>query len=151
MSQGKRKYKLIELFFSKIRPLAPDSSPRAAAKTPEGERTASFAGPAATAPAGGWRDFFSNVDHGTTMGFAFKQGNVVSLPEATPPPPEDVLRVPLMVAGKAFGSVQAAREQAGLTAQEIEIVSAVAAQLAQHLVNLTLSKNDEIPTRETSD
>ncbi len=148
MSQGKRKYKLIELFFSRVRPLAPDSSPRAAGKPPKGERTASVLGSTATPPAGGWSDFFSDLERRTTTGFSFEHGKVVSLQDAPPPPPENGLRVPLMVAGKAFGSVQAVRKQAGLTAQEIEIVSAVAAQLAQHLENLTLSKINEAPPQE---
>jgi GAF domain-containing protein len=68
---------------------------------------------------------------------------VISLEQAPMPLPEDALRVPLTVSGKTIGTIQAAGNEAGWTAQEIEIVSAVAAQLAQHLENLRRSEKIE--------
>jgi hypothetical protein len=137
MSPIKRKYRLIDAFFSRIRPLAPDSPSRAKAENPSAGAAESLT---AGSPAGGWRGFFTGIKGGRTAGVAFNQEKVTSLEEMPMPLPEDALRVPLTVSGRTIGSVQAAGKEAGWTAQEIEIVSAVAAQLAQHLENLRLLK-----------
>jgi hypothetical protein len=63
--------------------------------------------------------------------------------EGTPfSPSGDFLRVPLMVSGTTIGAIQGAGSEAGWTGREIEIVNAVAAQLAQHLEHLrSLERN----------
>jgi hypothetical protein len=134
MSPIKRKYKLIDAFFSRIRPFAPDSPSRAKAEKPAAEAAASLS------PAGGWQGFFPGIAGRRTMGFTFDRGTVTSLEQTPMPLPEDALRIPLTVSGKTIGVVQAAGKEAGWTAQEIEIVSAVAAQLARHLENLRPSE-----------
>jgi hypothetical protein len=69
------------------------------------------------------------------------EGLGASSPEETPiSPPGDFLRVPLLVSGTTIGSIQGAGDEAGWTMKEIEIVSDVAAQLAQHLETLRLEK-----------
>jgi GAF domain-containing protein len=143
MSQAKRKYKLIEAFFSRIRPAAPDSPAQAAAGT-----AAVFGPPTAAPPAGSWQDFFSGAERGRKTGFIFDRGKVTSLEETSLPLPENALSVPLTVSGKTIGVIQAAGSETGWPAQEIEIVSAVAAQLARHLENLHFLEQNEKHTQE---
>ena len=128
MSQTKPKYKRLESFFARIRPPAPDSPSRSTEDRPVVETT--------VLPANGWGDFFSGTQRRQMVGFSFDQVKVTSLENAAPPLPENALRVPLTVSGKTIGSIQAAGKEAGWTAQEIEIVSAVATELAQHLERL---------------
>jgi GAF domain-containing protein len=170
MSQRNRKYKRIEALFSKGQPVAPDSPLRATAKTPApgtpaedltglveekkaqpsavDTRPESFAPPTAVSPASGRQDLVNSVDRGQKMGFTYDQEKVTSLEEAPLPPPENALRVPLMVSGATIGTIQVAGNEAGWTAQEIEIVSAVAAQLARHIENLRLLEQNEKHTHE---
>ena len=148
MSQVKRKYKRIDAFFSKIRPVAPDSPSRATAKKEATGTSASFVSLTAKSPADGWPGLFTGIDRGKLMGFSFDQDRVTSLEEAPLHLPADALRVPLVVSGKTVGSIQAARKEAGWTAQEIEIVSAVAAQLAQHIEHLPRLGKKEKHTQE---
>jgi hypothetical protein len=138
MSQAKRKYKQIDAFFSRIRPVAPDSPSRAATEKETTGTSSFFVSSTAASPADGWSGFFTGIDRGKILGFSYDKDRVTSLEEAPLPLPENTLRVPLMVSGKTIGSIQAARKEAGWTAQEIEIVSAVAAQLARHIENLPL-------------
>jgi len=158
MSQRTRKYKRIEALFSKGQSVAPDSPLRAAAKTPapgdaaddrsgwvektqaqpsaEEPRPESLVPPAAVSPDSGWQDFINGINRGQKMGFTYNHGKVSSIEETHLPLPENALFVPLMVSGKMIGAIQSAGNEAGWTTQEIEIVSAVAAQLARHLENL---------------
>jgi GAF domain-containing protein len=138
MSQIKRKYKQIEAFFSRVRPVAPDSPSRAAAAKPAMGSAPSLVSPAAASPAGSWQHFFTGVERRQMMGFTYDQEEVTSLEESPLPLPDNALRVPLTVSGKTIGTIQAAGKEAGWTANEIEIVGAVAAQLSQHLENLRL-------------
>jgi hypothetical protein len=110
--------------------------------------SASFVSLTAASPADGWPGLFTGTDRGKMMGFCFDKDRVTSLEEAPLHLPEDTLRVPLMVSGKTVGSIQAARKEAGWTAQEIEIVSAVAAQLAQHIEHLPLLGKEEKHSHE---
>jgi hypothetical protein len=110
----------------------------------EDTRPVSVVPPAAVSPAGGRHD----IDRGQKMGFTYDQGKVTSLEESPLPLPEDVLCVPLMVSGTTIGTIQGDGNEAGWTAQEIEIVSAVAAQLARHLENLRLVEQNEKHTQE---
>lgn len=128
MSNVKRRYKRIEEFFARIRRIAP-------------EPTASVS-PAESA-AGGWSDLFSGIGSRRRTGFAFDRGKVFPLEETPLPMPEDALRVPLTASGKPMGAIQVAGKAAGLTPQEIDIVGAVASQLAQHLEELSRPKPAE--------
>jgi len=162
MSQKNRMYDRIKALFSKTRSVAPDSPLQAAAKMPaprtpaqgrsgraqetqaqdsaEGIHTVSIVPPAAVPPSSGRQDIAKGTDRGYTIRFAHDQEKVISLEEAPLPPIENALCVPLMVSGTTIGTIQAAGTEAGWTAQEIEIVSAVAAQLSRHLENLQLLK-----------
>jgi GAF domain-containing protein len=135
MSLIKRRYKQIEAFFSRVRPIAPDSPSRSAAEKPE-PGAAPFASPSTADAAAGWQHFFTGSDRGQKMGFTYDQEEVTALEKAPLPLPENSMRVPLVVSGTTIGTIQAAGNEAGWTAKEIEIVSAVAAQLAHHLENL---------------
>jgi hypothetical protein len=154
MSQRNRKYKRIEALFSEVQRGAPDSPLRAAAKTPapgtpaEDTHPESIVPPAAVSPASGRQDSINGIHRGQKMGFSYDQEKVTSLGDAPLPPPKNALCVPLMVSGTTIGTIQAAGNEAGWTAQEIEIVSAVAAQLARHLENLRLLKQNEKHTPE---
>jgi hypothetical protein len=165
MSQRTRKYKRLEALFSEVQPATPDSPSRAPAKTPaprtpaedltgriektrarpslEDTRPASV-----VPPTGSRQDFLNGIDRGQKMGFTYDQGKVTSLEETPLPAAENALCVPLMVSGTTIGTIQAAGNEAGWTAQEIEIVSAVAAQLARHLANLRLLEQKAKPARE---
>jgi hypothetical protein len=125
MSKVKRRYKRIEEFFAGIRPVAPDPP---ASLSP------------AESAADGWSDVFSGIGSRRRMGFAFDRGKIFSLVETPLPLPEDALRVPLTASGKPIGSIRVAGKAAGLTADEIDIVGAVASQLAQHLEELSRPK-----------
>jgi hypothetical protein len=165
MSQRRRKYKRVEAFFSKVRPVTPDSPLRTEAKMPapgtpaedltegveqtqaqpsaENTRQESVVSPTTLSPASGWQDFNNGIDCGQKMGFTYDQEKVTSL-EGTPLPlSENALCVPLMISGTTIGIIQGDGSEAGWTAQEIEIVSAVAAKLARHLENLRLLKQNE--------
>jgi GAF domain-containing protein len=135
MSLIKRRYKQIEAFFSRVRPIAPDSPARSAAEKPAPGATP-FVSPSAADAAAGWQHFFTGSDRSQKMGFTYDQEEVTALEEAPLPLPENSLRVPLVISGTTIGTIQAAGNEAGWTAQEIEIVSAVADQLAHHLENL---------------
>jgi len=170
MSQRSRKYKQVEAFFSKVRPVAPDSPLQTAAKMPapgvptedltgwveetqaqpsaEDIRPESVVPPTALSPASGRQDFINGIDRGQKMGFTYDQEKVTSLEETPLPLPENALCVPLMVSGTTIGIIQGYGNEAGWTAQEVEIVSAVAAQLARHLENLRLLEQDEKHTHE---
>jgi hypothetical protein len=170
MSQKRRRYKQIEAFFSRVRPVAPDSPLQTAAKPPapgtpaedltgrveetqtqpsaEDTRPESAVPPAAPSPAGSRQDFINGIDRGQKVGFAYRQGKVTSLEETPLPRSENTFCVPLMVSGKTIGTIRGAGEESSWTAQEIEIVSAVAAQLARHLENLRLVEQDEKHTYE---
>jgi len=74
------------------------------------------------------------------MGFSYHHEQTASLGKTPLPPPENALMVPLMVSGKMIGEIQGGGNEAEWTAQEIETVSAVAVQLAQHLENLRFLK-----------
>jgi hypothetical protein len=134
MSQEKRKYKRIEAFFSRVRLVAPNSPSRAAAGAIP---------PVAASPAGGWQNIVNRIGRGQKVGFTYDQEKVTSLEEAPPPLPENSLCVPLTVSGTTIGTLQVAGDEAGWTAQETEIISAVAAQLAQHLEHLRILEQDE--------
>ncbi|MGB7537700.1 MAG: hypothetical protein WBM17_04105 [Anaerolineales bacterium] len=170
MSPRSRKYKRIEALFSKAQPSAPDSPLRAAAKAPapgtpaedltgraeetqaqpsaEDTHSGSVVPPTSVSPAGGRQDFLNGIDRGRKMGFAFDHGKVTSLEETPPPLPTNGLFVPLMVSGTMVGTIQGAGNEAAWTAQEIEIVSAVAVQLARHLESMRLLEQDEKHTQE---
>jgi GAF domain-containing protein len=170
MSQRNRKYKRIEALFSKGQQVAPDSPLRAAAKTTapgtpaedlmglveekksqpsaEDTRPESVVPPTAVSPVSGWQDFINGIDRGQKMGFTYNHEKVSSLDETHLPLPENALFVPLMVSGKMIGAIQGAGNEVGWTTQEIEIVSAVAAQLARHLENLSLLEQNEKHTHE---
>jgi hypothetical protein len=122
MSRIKRKYKRTESFSFRVRPIAPDSPPRAAVERTVEGKAVSSASSAAESPAGGRRRFFSGIERRWRMGFRFAQGKATSADEE--PPPESALRVPPTVSGKPIGSIQAAGKEAGWTAQEIKTVSA---------------------------
>jgi GAF domain-containing protein len=81
------------------------------------------------------------------MGFTYGQEKVTS-PEETPRTLQaNALRVPLMVSGTTIGIIEDAGSETDWTAKEIEIVSAVAGQLAKHLENLRLLEQNEKRTR----
>jgi len=170
MSQRTRKYKRIEALFSEVQPVAPDSPLRAAAKTPapktsaadltgrvketqaqsstEDPRLESVVPPTAVSSVGGWQDLLNSVDRGQKMGFTYNHDRVSSLEETPLPLPENALFVPLMVSGKMIGAIQGAGNEVGWTTQEIEIVSAVAIQLARHIENLRLVEQKETHTHK---
>jgi hypothetical protein len=104
---------------------------------------ASFFPSAAASLAGRGQDLLKGIDRGEKMGFTYDQEKVTSLEESPLPMPDNALCMPLMVSGTTIGTVQAAGNEAGWTAQEIEIVSAVAAQLARHLENLRRLEQNE--------
>jgi hypothetical protein len=139
MSSTKPKYKRLEAFFARVRPPAPDSSSRSAEGKPAMETTGSIAN--------GWGDFFSANQRGRIMGFIYNQGKVTTLEDAALPLPDNALRVPLTVFGKAVGSIQAAGKDAGWTAQDMEMVSAVAAELSSRLEHLDLEKQKSTSIR----
>jgi GAF domain-containing protein len=149
MSQRNRKYKRIEALFSEVQPVAPDSPLQDAAKTPADDtRPVSVVPPTAVSPASGQQDILNGINRGQKIGFTYDQEKVTSLEEAPLPLLENALCVPLMVSGTTIGTIQAAGNEAGWTAQEIEIISAVAAQLAQHIENLRLLEQNEKHTHE---
>jgi hypothetical protein len=129
MSQKSRKYKKVEAFLSKVRPSAPDSP------LPAEAPLESVVPAAAPSPAGSRQDFIHGIDRGPRK---------ADSPFDTPPSiPENTLCIPLMVSGTTIGAIQGTGNEAGWTAQEIEIISAVDAQLAQHLETLPpIGKND---------
>jgi GAF domain-containing protein len=139
MYQRNRKYKRIEALFSEVQPVVPDSPLRAEAKLPS---------PGTPAEDLTWQDLLNSADRGQKMGFTYDQEKVTSFEEAPLPPPENALCVPLMISGTTIGIIQAAGNEAGWTAQEIEIVSAVAVQLARHTENLRLLEQNEKHTLE---
>jgi hypothetical protein len=151
MSQRNRMYERIKTLFSKTRLITPDSPLQTAAKMPaprppvEGTHPVPIVQPAAVSSPGGRQEFVKDTSRGCTMGFAYDQEKVISLEEATLPPLENALCVPLMVSGTTIGTIQADGSEAGWTPQEIEMVSAVAAQLARHLEHLRYQGKLEKP------
>jgi hypothetical protein len=165
MSQSSRKYKRIEALFSEVKPIVPDSPLPAAAKAPsarppvgdlkgrveetrsqqstEVTRPTVIVPPAAVSTGGGPHDLLNDIDRGPKMGFVYDKGKVTSLKETPLPQPENALCVPLVISGSTIGMLQAAGTEAGWTVQEIEIVSAVAAQLARHIKNLRLLEQNK--------
>ncbi len=168
MSQQNRTYKRLEALFSEAKPAAPNSPVSALPEAPAGGTrvegpmarikepaveilAAQKAAPAATAaapapitpavapaPAGGWTDFLDGIDHGSRLGFAYGQGQLTPLEEATRPMPDHALHVPLTVSGTTIGNLQADGDGGGWTAPQMEIANAAAAQLAQHIDGLRL-------------
>jgi hypothetical protein len=165
MSQSSRKYKRIEALFSDVKPVAPVSPSRAGVNPPsvmapaedrkervevsrapqsaEDPRPAVIISPTVASSAGSRHEFLGDIERGPTMGFSYDQGKITSLKDSHLPPPENALMVPLVVSGSTIGIVQVAAKQAGMSAQEIEIVSAVAMQLARHLKKLLLVEQNK--------
>jgi GAF domain-containing protein len=158
MSQKNRKYKRIEALFSESQPGAPDSPLLAVAKMPsagslvgdltkraeetraqpsaEDTRHPSTILPIAVSSIGGRQDSLNDIDRGQKIGFTYDQGKVTSLKEAPLPQLENALSVPLLISGSTIGIIQAAGKEEDWTVQDVEIVSAVAAQLARQLKKL---------------
>ena len=137
MSQKSRKYKKVEAFLSKVRSSAPDSP------LPAGAPIELVVPAAAPSPAGNRQDFIHGIDRGPKRGSAIIQEKADSPADTPRSLPENTLCIPLMVSGTTIGAIQGVGNEAGWTAQEIEIVSAVAAQLGQHLETLRpTGKND---------
>jgi GAF domain-containing protein len=148
MSQRNRLYERIKTLFSKTQSVAPDSPLQTAGKMPAPRTSAKgLTGRAketqAQQSAEGIQDIVHGTGRGYTMGFAYNQEKMISLEKEPLPPLENALCVPLMVAGTTIGTIQAAGNETGWTPQEIEIVSAVAAQLARHLENLGHPERNE--------
>ncbi len=151
MSRKNRKYERIEALFSRVQPIALDSPLPAgpgdragsvedtqAQSSPGDTHSESFVPPSSVPPAGGRRASVNGI--GQKMGFSYHHEQTASLGKTPLPPPENALMVPLMVSGKMIGEIQGGGNEAEWTAQEIETVSAVAVQLAQHLENLRFLK-----------
>jgi len=145
MSPIKRKYRLIDAFFSRIRPLAPDSPLRTKAENPAAGAAESLT---AGSPAGGWRGFFTGIKGGRTVGVAFNQEKATSLEQTPPSLPENALCIPLTISGKTIGTIQGTGNESSWTVQDIGIISAVAAQLAEHILNLRRLEQKEKHTHE---
>ncbi|MBN1440359.1 MAG: hypothetical protein JW929_13205 [Anaerolineales bacterium] len=70
---------------------------------------------------------------GRIIGVSFDRGKVSPLEESLLLPLGNALRVPLPASGKPRGSIQVVWKDGEWTAREIEVVGAVAGELAQRL------------------
>lgn len=89
----------------------------------------------------GWREFLDGIQRSEKVGFVYAQEEVIPLMEAgsTPIQGEDMLAVPIELAGAKIGEICLADEPGrAWTAQETEIIRATANQIAQQLENLRL-------------
>jgi signal transduction histidine kinase len=142
-----------------VRPAVSDRTQRAEQRAPEPERipaavraesapppappvAAADTGPlpqppARANPADEWKEFLDGVNRGSSLGFAYDRGHVVPMDAATQVQLE-TLRIPLTVAGKAIGTIQAIDDGRGWKPGDSEIANSTAAQLAQHIDGLRL-------------
>src|SRR5574341_1189728 len=89
----------------------------------------------------GWQDFMNAIERGQKMGFAFDQTSVVPLKEEglAPLPVESALSVPITMTNANIGAIQIANQSdRAWTSGEVEILQAIAAQLARHIESLRL-------------
>ncbi len=89
----------------------------------------------------GWQEFLDGIQRSEKIGFVYAQEEVIPLVEAgsTPLQGEDMLAVPIELAGAKIGEIYLADEPGrAWTAQETEIIRATANQIALQLENLRL-------------
>ena len=87
----------------------------------------------------GWQEFLDAVDRSETLGYSFTENEIRSLAETQKTELENVLVIPIEMAGVNIGEVQLADEATRTwAAAETEIAQATMAQLAQHVENLRL-------------
>ena len=89
----------------------------------------------------GWQEFLDAIEHGQKIGFAFEQSKIIRLhPDALSITSKvHDLNVPITVTGTKIGEIQLPTEQEhAWTNNELELIKATSAQLAQHIENLRL-------------
>jgi GAF domain-containing protein len=95
----------------------------------------------------GWGNFLNAIDQEHQIGFAFTDNKVTRLqPEVLSTASKaNSLNLPIMVTGTKVGEIQF---PANLKSNEIELISAVSEQLAQHVENLRLLAQAETFRKE---
>jgi GAF domain-containing protein len=89
----------------------------------------------------GWQGFMDAGQRQERIGFAFDQSTTVPIEkeELSAAPTEGSLSTPIRVGGAEIGTVQVAGEDGQhWTGEDVELVKAATAQLAQHIENLRL-------------
>ncbi|MGH2536082.1 MAG: GAF domain-containing protein [Candidatus Promineifilaceae bacterium] len=87
----------------------------------------------------GWEEFFDAIQRNETIGYRYEARQLTPLSRPLPAAAEDVLAVPIMVMGQTVGQIQVeAADGDALTAEEGELVAAVAEQIAQQVEGLRL-------------
>jgi signal transduction histidine kinase len=90
----------------------------------------------------GWDDFLNAIDRDERIGFAFDQENVSPLD--TDGDNGDALQVPLQLGEEIFGALQVEDDDNRSWSQdELDLLSAVAQQVSQHIENLRLLEQAE--------
>lgn len=91
--------------------------------------------------AAGWQEFLDGIQRSERIGFSYAQNEVIPLVEveSMPAQEEEMLAVPIELAGAKIGEICLADEPGrAWTTQEVEIIRAVAGQVAQQLESLRL-------------
>jgi GAF domain-containing protein len=89
----------------------------------------------------GWQDFLNAIDRGEKIGFTFGNNAVNRLKpdEISNLSPDNRVNIPITVTGTKIGEIQIpVNSDRAWTPNEIELVQATSAQLAQHVENLRL-------------
>ncbi|HLO33821.1 MAG TPA: GAF domain-containing protein [Anaerolineales bacterium] len=89
----------------------------------------------------GWQNLLDGIDHGQKIGYGFEQSNIVRLQSEalSKRSKESDLSIPIAITGTKIGEIQLPMEQDHTwTANELELIKATGAQLAQHIENLRL-------------
>ncbi|HET8670653.1 MAG TPA: GAF domain-containing protein, partial [Candidatus Saccharimonadales bacterium] len=89
----------------------------------------------------GWQDFLDAIERGEKIGYTFDQSQVIRLQpnELSTSVQDRSLNIPITVTGTKIGEIQLPAEQDQTwTPNELELLKATSAQLAQHIENLRL-------------
>lgn len=87
----------------------------------------------------GWHDFLNAIDRGEKIGYAFRQSEIVRLQPDASAEKDRAVRLPLSVTGTKIGEIYLPiQPDQSWTDNELELIRATGAQLAQHIENLRL-------------
>lgn len=91
----------------------------------------------------GWQDFLNSIDRSERIGYSYNQSETIAIQDAEEIEAQPCLSVPISVMGTEVGKIQVGDESRTLTAQDMDLLQATAARLAQHIESLRLLSQAE--------
>jgi GAF domain-containing protein len=91
-----------------------------------------------------WDRYLDAIHHAERVGYIYAQGELQAIQPATESDNDEALRLPIQIAGETIGVVElAGQTTAAWSAEDVELVDAVARQVSQQIENLRLLEESE--------